>query len=339
MDYRTILSKISEAVLTVDAQLRIQIFNSAAEKLTGYSADEVKVRNCSEIFGSELCEELAKALDSSESVLEYESAIIRKDEVIIPVRISVNVTRSGDGKAEYAVCSLRDVTEIRNLTWEVVEKHTMALEETARLETILNSIAEGVFTIDNEWRIDSFNAAAERITGFTLEESIGRYCHEVFRSDMCGRNCPVAQSLETGRPVSNYEVNITRKDGRTVPISVSASVLMNDDGIVVGAVESFRDISEIKRLAAEVHDKYEFRNIIGKSRDMQRIFDLIQDLRDSSATVLVQGESGTGKELIARAIHYSSSRKDKPFVAVSCAALAESILESELINFQTLIPM
>lgn len=331
MDYEFIIDNISEAVLIVDSQLKIKVFNSAAEKITGFSSDEVIGKDCKDVFCTkhDWCP-LITAFESGESVTDYEAIIARKDESSVPVRLNINMILNQNGKAVNAIVSFRDVSEIRDLTWEVVEKHTMALEEMTKLEIILNSIAEGVFTIDTQWRMDSFNAAAERITGFTAEEAIGRSCYEIFRSDMCGQNCPLAQSLDTGQPVSNYEVNIASKDGRRVPISVSAAVLMNDDGEVIGAVESFRDLSEIKRLAAEVRDRYEFSNIIGKSKDMKRIFGLIEDLGDTSATVLLQGESGTGKELVARAIHYNSTRKSKPFVAVSCAALAENILESEL---------
>ena len=333
MNYESILNNISEAIFTVDTQLRIQVFNSAAERITGFSAEEAVGQQCGEILRTSLCEEicpLTDILDSGEPISDYEVVITRKDDTEIPIRVSASVIHGSNDEILGAVMNFRDITEIRNLMWEVVEKHTMALAEKTKLEIILDSIAEGVFTINNEWKINSFNAAAERITGFAVQEAIGQFCHEVFRSDMCGRNCALAKSLETGEPVSNCEVNITNKDGRRIPISISTSILMDDDGVVIGAVESFRDLSEIKRLTAEVRDRYEFSNIIGKSKDMQRVFDLIRDLSDTNATVLIQGESGTGKELIARAIHYNSVRKDNPFVAVSCAALAESILESEL---------
>jgi PAS domain S-box-containing protein len=333
MNCEYILNNISEGVLTVDTQLRIKTFNSAAEKVTGFPVEEAVGKHCREVLCTALCQDrcpLTMVFESGGTIPDYEVMITRKDGSEIPIRVSASAISGQDSEIVGGVVNFRDVTEVKKLMWEVVEKHTMALEEKTKLEIILDGIAEGVFTINTEWQIDSFNAAAERITGFAMEYAIGRPCHEIFRSDMCGRNCALAQSLETGEPVSNREVNITSKDGRRIPISVSAAVLMNDDGEVIGAVESFRDLSEIKRLSAEVRDKYEFSNIIGKSKDMQRIFGLIRDLSNTDATVLIQGESGTGKELIARAIHYNSLRRDKPFLAVSCAALAENLLESEL---------
>ncbi len=333
MNCRSILDNISEGVLTVDTELRIQTFNSAAEKITGFSAEEAMGKHCDDVLCASLCRDgcpLANISESGGSISDYEVMVTRRDGIEIPIRVNASAIRGQNEEIVGVVVNFRDVTEIRNLMWEVIEKHTMALEEKTKLEIILDSIAEGVFTINTEWRVSSFNGAAERITGFTAEEAIGSPCYEVFRSDMCERDCALAQSLETGEPASNYEVTIISKDGRRVPISVSTAILLDDDGEVMGAVESFRDLSEIKRLTAEVRDRYEFSNIIGKSRDMQHIFDLIRDLSDTDATVLIQGESGTGKELIATAIHYNSPRKDKPFVAVSCAVLAENLLESEL---------
>ncbi|MBD3182850.1 PAS domain-containing protein [Candidatus Poribacteria bacterium] len=333
MNCKDILNNISEGVLTLDTEMKIVDFNTAAEEITGFTAEEAVGKPCSQIFRTAMCKQncpLVSVLETGNPIPNYDVIALRKDNTEIPLRISSNVLKDEKGELEGLVWNFRDATEIRNLMWEVVDKHTIALEENAKLEIILDSIAEGVFTINANWQIESFNAAAERITGFTADEAIGRPCYEVFRSDMCGENCALARSLETGEPVSGCEVNITSKDGKRVPISVSASVLVNDDGQVIGAVESFRDLSEIKRLTAEVHGQYDFSNIIGKSRDMQQIFTLIKNLSDTDATVLIRGESGTGKELVAKAIHYNSLRRDKPFVAVSCAALSENLLESEL---------
>jgi len=337
MQYKTILNNISEGIMVVDPQLRIKFLNSAAERITNFSNRYATGKACSEIFHTPLCESacpLKSALENSKDISDYETFITRTDGSEMPIRVSASIMRDQDGNISGVVGNFRDITEIRSLMWEVVEKHTMALEEKTKLETILDSIAEGVFTIDTDWRISSFNAAAERITGFAAEEAIGKTCFDIFRSDMCGSNCAVAQSLETGKPIFNYEVNITSKDGRKIPIGVSSAVITNDDGQVIGAVENFRDLSEIKRLTAEVMDKYEFANIIGKSKNMQDIYQVIQNLSDADATVLIQGESGTGKELVAKAIHYNSQRRDKPFITVSCAALTESILESELFGHE-----
>jgi len=187
-----------------------------------------------------------------------------------------------------------------------------------------------VFTIDTNWRIENFNAAAEKITGFAAEEAIGKVCREIFRTNICDYDCAIRRVLETNEPVTNYEVVIIRKDSVKLPLSVSASVLRDEEGNITGAVETFRDISQIRWLATQLQERYHFGNIISKSDAMLEIYDLIETVSQNDVTILLQGETGTGKGLVAKAIHYNSPRKDKPFITVNCAALPEPLLESEL---------
>ncbi|MFC1562949.1 sigma-54 interaction domain-containing protein [candidate division KSB1 bacterium] len=197
-------------------------------------------------------------------------------------------------------------------------------------EVILDSIAEGVFTVDDKWKITSFNRAAENITGFSRKEVIGKYCKEIFRSNLCSVSCPLAHALNTGKKILDSEIRITQKDGNILDVSVNASVLYDEQDNPIGGVETFHDISQIRILTEELTGRYEFRNIIGKSKQMQEIYQLIKDITDSDSTVLIEGESGTGKELIANAIHYHSNRKNNPFIKISCSAFSENLLESEL---------
>ena len=199
-----------------------------------------------------------------------------------------------------------------------------------KTEVILDSIAEGVFAVNDEWKITSFNRAAEIITGFSRQEVIGKHCKEIFRSNLCMIDCPLAQALKTGKKVLDLELQIIRKDGNVLDVSVNASVLYDVQDKPIGGVETFRDISQIRILTEELTGRYEFRNIIGKSKRMQEIYQLIEDITDSDSTVLIEGESGTGKELIANAIHYHSKRKNNPFIKISCSAFTETLLESEL---------
>lgn len=195
---------------------------------------------------------------------------------------------------------------------------------------ILDSIAEGVFTVDEEWKISSFNRAAEMITGFSRENVIGKYCKEIFRSNVCMVDCPLAQALKMKGMVLDRELKIIQKDGNVLDVAVNAAVLYDDQGNPRGGVETFRDMSRIRKLTEELTGRYEFRNIIGKSKRMQEIYRLIEDITDSDSTVIIEGESGTGKELIANAIHYHSNRKKNPFIKISCSAFSETLLESEL---------
>jgi PAS domain S-box-containing protein len=201
-------------------------------------------------------------------------------------------------------------------------------------DVILDSITEGVFTVDRDWRITSFNRAAETITGVPREEAIGRPCCEVFRASICESACVLKQTMETGRPVVNQTVYIIDSEGRRVSISISTALLKNKRGEVIGGVETFRDLSLVEELRKEIEAKYSFADIIGRSHRMQSLFDVLPEIAESESTVLIEGASGTGKELFARAIHNLSSRKDKPFIAVNCGAIPDTLLESELFGYK-----
>ena len=197
-------------------------------------------------------------------------------------------------------------------------------------DIILDSIADGVFTVDEEWRVTSFNRAAEQITGVPREEAIRRRCCDVFRANICETDCALRRTLETGQPVVDQRVYFINPDGRRVPISVSSAVLRDADGQVVGGVETFRDLSVVEELRKEIEGRHAFADIISKNHRMRELFDILPEIAESESTVLIEGESGTGKELFAHAVHHLSPRKDKPFVAVNCGALPDTLLESEL---------
>lgn len=197
-------------------------------------------------------------------------------------------------------------------------------------DAILDSITDGVFTVDQEWRITSFNRAAETITGIPRAEAIGQPCSYVFRASVCEGGCVLRHTLETGAPVINRPIFILRADGSKVPVSISTALLRDAGGKIVGGVETFRDLSMEEELKRELRASYTFSDIISRNHRMREIFAILPALAESPSTVLIEGESGTGKELVCRAIHNLSPRKDGPFVAVNCGALPDTLLESEL---------
>lgn len=201
-------------------------------------------------------------------------------------------------------------------------------------ETILRCVADGVFTVDNNWRITSFNRAAERITGVPVDRAIGKRCSEVFHSDLCERGCPIRETLESGLEVIDRPARILTRRGRSVPISVSSAVLRGEDGTLMGAVETFRDLSTIEQLRREIRSQYTFEDIIGKSEAFQKIFAILPDIAASESTVLIEGPSGSGKELMARAVHNLSPRRKRPYVVVNCGALPPTLFESELFGYK-----
>ncbi len=198
---------------------------------------------------------------------------------------------------------------------------------------IFNSISHGIFTIDSSSRITSFNNAAEKITGYSQTEAIGRSCAEIFQSDIC-QNCPLQTSIHTGESGDDQEVSIITKSGQPIAISISTAALHDEKGNIIGGVEMFRDLKLVKELKKQLEQTFVFEDIVSKSHRMKRVFDMLPLVASSDSTVLVEGESGTGKELVARAIHNLGPRKNGPFVAINCAAVPDSLIESELFGYK-----
>ena len=200
-------------------------------------------------------------------------------------------------------------------------------------ELIFNSISEGVFTTDRSCRVTSFNQAAEKISGFSRAQAIGRYCFDIFRTDICHRQCPLRNTLKKGMPISNVRVDILSRDGLKIPISVSTSILRDEQGDITGAVEIFRDLSTLEGLRKQLNEPQTFENLVSRNAEMHSIFEILPDVAQSECSVLIQGPSGSGKELLSRSIHNLSPREKAPYIRVNCAALPANLLESELFGY------
>lgn len=207
-------------------------------------------------------------------------------------------------------------------------------------QTVVSTIQDGIMIVNKFGVIVSVNEAFERITQYSKEELIGKTC-QVMNCDMCEREWENTKeywcSLFRTGELKKRKCTIVRKDGQHVHVLKNASILHNDKGEAIGAVETLTDITELIRkdhqIAAykrELTSSDGFHGLIGSSPVMQKVFDLAANAAQSDAPVIIYGESGTGKELVAKAIHNLSVRMDKPCVKVNCAALTESLLESEL---------
>lgn len=200
--------------------------------------------------------------------------------------------------------------------------------------TILDSINDGVFTVDLGSRIMTFNRAAELITGINRTEAIGRFCYEVFRANICETGCFLQETLKTKKPIFNQPIQIIRADKKCIPISVTTSLLKDVSGHVIGAVETFRDLSAEKELRQELRKQHSFDDIVSKNSQMLKLFGILPQIAESASTVLIEGASGTGKELVARAIHNHGLTRNGPFIAINCGALPDTLIESELFGYK-----
>jgi PAS domain S-box-containing protein len=197
-------------------------------------------------------------------------------------------------------------------------------------DAVFEHLDRGVFVVNDRWRITAFNRRAQEITGFTREEALGRFCWEVFQADHCKRGCFLRATLEDGATRRNENVRIQTKAGGHLDLLVSTAPVKNKRQAIVGGVEIFQSLGlalvEEEKLPAVPGDV----EIIGRSPPMKRLLAMLPDVAASEATVVLEGESGTGKDLFAQAIHLKSPRAKGPFVAFSCSALVETLIESEL---------
>ena len=200
-------------------------------------------------------------------------------------------------------------------------------------ENILDSLTEGIIAHDLQRKIFFFSSGAERLTGLSQAEVLGRDCHEVFGPSLCGAACNFDGASGSPARIERlpYATALKKRDGSTVELEVTRMSFKNDNAEIVGVLASLNDKSRVRRhIQQQLSPASEYRGIIGQDYTMQLIFDLIRDLGESDFSVVISGESGTGKELVAKAIHDESRRADRLFVPVNCGALPEGTLESEL---------
>ena len=207
-------------------------------------------------------------------------------------------------------------------------------------KTIVDTLHDGLMVVDGKGKIRAVNSAAEKLTGYSADELVGKSC-TILNCTGCkitgkGEGKDYCRLFSIGK-MKEKKCLITTKDRHTTHILKSAAILHDKNGKMVGAVETLADMSEIIRKQNEIvslrkafHLDDGYQGMLGKSPIMQNLFELIENVAQSGAPVMIQGPSGAGKELVARAIHEVSNRKSMPFIKVNCAALNENLLESEL---------
>jgi PAS domain S-box-containing protein len=198
---------------------------------------------------------------------------------------------------------------------------------------IFDSITDGVFTVDENCVITSFNKSAERITGFSAQAAVGKHCFEIFRTEICHKRCALRDTLANHKPVKNARVTIITHEGKESTISVSTTVLRGANGEMIGGVEFFRDLSEFEHLQQRLDQEKVVESLVATSPSMRRMIGMLPNIAESECNVLLQGPSGTGKELFAQAIHALSPRRYGPYIKLNCGALPATLLESELFGY------
>jgi PAS domain S-box-containing protein len=310
-----ILDSIVDGIFTVDQNKRITSFNKAVELLTGWSEKDALGKICSEVFKSNCCDTncvLAESIRNQRAVENRTVFITHANGKRIGATISATPLFDEDNNVVGGVQVFRSVQSLLDRA------------------VILDNISDGVFTVDTEWRLTSFNRAAEHITGRSRADVIGKPCHEVFQASICGKTCAIAASINSGQPDKNRCIHIKNVDDVKIPISICAAPMYDTAGNLIGGVETFRDLRPSTALETHQYKQRRIGDIITKSPAMNKVFDILPDIAEKDQNVLLVGESGTGKQLISRAIHKLSPRKDGPMVVVKCGELSDPVLKEQL---------
>ncbi len=316
--WQSVVDTVTEGLVAVDAKGVVRHVNRFAVQIFQLEPEKAEGLHFSKLFCPSLPLEkcwVNLALQAETRIRDHQFAMERSN-----------------GSHESLIANLTPMMRGRTLFGALISLKSCEnpqLISTDAQRTILASMAEGLFTVDSEWRITSFNRAARQMTGWTESEVLGKQCKSIFGGLQCARACPLALTLEQGKAVFDHPTEYVDKAGRRMPASVNTAILYDPSGDAVGGVVSMR--ATCGRVASDAAvPGNDFHGIVGKSSCMLELFELIGEVADSNATILILGESGTGKELVANAIQQLSPRKEKPFVRVNCAAFPDTLIESEL---------
>lgn len=191
-------------------------------------------------------------------------------------------------------------------------------------------VEDGMFIHDEDLNILDINPAAEKITGYSKNDLFGKKCKLVFKGSLCDNACALCRNIHDREKKENYETELIRKDGSHYLIRVNSYPFEAKNANKRYFLVVIKDVTELNELRERFNEAKSFHNIVGKNKKMQEIYRLVKRVAETDSTVLINGETGTGKELIASAIHYCSDRSKGEFILINCAALPESLLESEL---------
>jgi len=332
---RNLFDQLPQAALLLDLSGIVLAANKRACSLLKTDEEKLVGVSCSKITGFSICTDscpLGEVIASrSESSGPIEASSPTNN---LPLLVELTPLRDDAGKCVAVLESFREAPLIKDLSTKLKHKQEMLQSEMDRSRALVNSIADGIYTIDLNMRITSFSRSLEKMTGYKEEDVLGKPCREIFQTNVCDTDCPLRWTIKHQKPVQNCTANLLSKNGQPIPSYISSDLLRDSEGDIDGCVGIIRDRSEIENLKERLGNVYSFAEFVGKSKKMLEVFEQVTTVASTDSTVLIQGESGTGKEIMARAIHYRSERQKGPFIRVNCASLTESLLESELFGHE-----
>ncbi|QTA84112.1 sigma-54 interaction domain-containing protein [Desulfonema magnum] len=324
-----IFDYLSLGVIILSPDRKITSMNRTAEVLTGYKESEVIGIYCYRIFLDYLCGGSCKFLEAEETERKnVVSDIWTADQINEHLTITkIEAPIYGVNK-ELVGCIevFQDYSAFKDLIKRI-------RYDDIRLKIILDNLDIGVLTLDRGNHISFFNTTAEKITGFSRSEVLGKPCHTVLGEDFCKDILALQQSMNKGNFHSSMEGKIVVRGGHAIPVRANYITLKNEEGGIVGGLATISDLSLKYQFDRAFKDRYTFGDMVGKAPVMQRIFEIIPIVAPTESTILIEGPTGTGKDLLTKVIHNSSTRHKKPLVKVNCAALPDNLLESEMFGY------
>lgn len=335
-EYRNLYEKAPNAYFSIDAvDVSIKRCNSAALSLLGYDRKTMKQMKVFDLYadtpdGLSKARKTLRHFREGQTVKDVELQMKHKDGESIWVSLSVEPVRDRNGNIIESRSMVFDISERKKTQQLLHEAHDELKQQMEEREAILRSVRDGIATVDDEMRVLNANTAMETICGLKPGDVIGKKFSDI--KNPCQKSCVQAlgETLETQVGIKEYRIECRHKNRSHQIVSLTSSPLLDREIKFMGAVLVIRDITRIVDLEQKLIEKHSFHNIIGKSKVMQDLYLLLDNLADLETTVLITGESGTGKELAAKALHYNSIRSHKSFIKVNCSALAENLLESEM---------
>jgi PAS domain S-box-containing protein len=322
-----ILDELSIGAFTVDIRRKVAAMNYNAQALIGLKDTEAIGRDCREVFLGVPC--LAKCPfkgPGDPGTTEPVISLKDNDESTHWVTRMAASVYGGERQVVGCLTILQDHSPIANLIDRIQY-------EERNLKMILDNLDVGIFTVDRGSRITFFNTEAEIISGYNRREVLGEPCTTIFEDEDAPEVCFLKDTVVNGTPRSSRQGKMMTRDGVIIPIRANYMVLRNEKGTIVGGLTTFHDLTLVQQLKQAMRNHYTFYDMIGRSPAMKKIFEMVNVVAGTDATILIEGATGTGKDLLAKVIHSASRRSDKPFVKVNCAAIPDNLLESEMFGY------
>ena len=318
---------VGDGVLVLSPQQTVMSATLQAERLLGRRLEPGQIVQFAEIFPEPYLSQIALAFQETlqQGTARANLSVLMhlESEAALFSKCSLSPLYSQEREIIGAILTFHDDTRTKGRSdWS---NFGLGVEP----EAVFEDLDRGLFIVDQQWRLKAFNQRAQKITGFSRDEALGRYCWEVFQADRCKRGCFLRASLEDGAPRVDQRVRILNKAGEPLNLLVSTAPIKNRRGAMVGGVETFQSLglALVQEEKPPGPGKVE---IIGQSPAIKKLLEMLPDVAAADAAVVLEGESGTGKDLFAQAIHQESPWAKGPFVAFSCSALVETLMESEL---------